>query len=379
MVYTCSICIKIFKSYKSLWNHNNNFHRNNNNNSLQSFLNVTHNETDNKKTFYQCGYCKTKFNNRQTKWRHEKECKRNVDEIAFKKIHKLEEEIKNLKTKPQTVINNNINNNINNINNGTVNNFLIHPGCEDINLLTNEEVEYIMDQQFDCIVALIDKLYFNKELAKNHIYCTTDLNNKYVSTINPETLAIEKQRKKDFYDTLLWNGIKTMKKLYEKIKHKNTKKAIEYKQNIDKLVDFLTMNDKGKKTFVELVNALSFNKRDIVQATWISLKNNVIPQNQRVPVNDKQISNKIMEIKDESKSNELLEKQPPKRRPAIPLYESSDSEIDDEDEENKIIIKKKQYIIDGENLYVIDSNGKRGDLYGFYRNGKVIKNNEIEL
>jgi hypothetical protein len=366
MNYFCEKCNKNYKSYKSFWCHNKIKH---DNKEIEE-INKKH-ETDTNK----CRHCGKTLANRHSRWRHEKNCFSN-------KINKLEEEIKNLKTKPQTIINNNINNNINNINNGTVNNFLIHPGSEDINLLTNEEVEYIMDQQFNCIVALIDKLYFNKELAKNHIYCTTDLNNKYVSTINPETLAIEKQRKKDFYDTLLWNGIKTMKKLYEKIKHKNTKKAIEYKQNIDKLVDFLTMNDKGKKTFVELVNALSFNKRDIVQATWISLKNNIIPQNQRVPINDKQISNKIMEIKNESITNELLEEQTPKRRQIIPLYESSDSEIsedEDDDEENKIIIKKKQYIIDGENLYIIDSNGKRGDLYGFYKNGKVIKNKEIEL
>ena len=55
--------------------------------------------------------------------------------------------------------------------------------------------------------------------------------------MNSETLIIEKQRKKDFFDKILVEGIKKMKLLYDKLKSKKTTKAIEYKNNIDKLIE----------------------------------------------------------------------------------------------------------------------------------------------
>ena len=53
-----------------------------------------------------------------------------------------------------------------------------------------------MDQELNCIISLISLLNFNQEIPENHNFCTTVLNDKYISTINTETLEIEKQRKK---------------------------------------------------------------------------------------------------------------------------------------------------------------------------------------
>jgi hypothetical protein len=67
-----------------------------------------------------------------------------------------------------------------------------------------------------------------------------------------------------------------MKLLYSKLNSKNSAKAIEYKNNIDKLIEFVIVNNKGKKAYVELMNTLTFNKRHLTQSTWFQLKNEQI-------------------------------------------------------------------------------------------------------
>jgi hypothetical protein len=272
--HVCMNCNKIYKSYKSLWNHNKKYHN----------KNEKSNKNSNDK--FTCRLCNKEFSKYQNRWRHEKTCCKDVsNEELAKKVSKLEKELEEFKNKPptpQTVINN-INQGV--INKGPVYNFLNKTGNENLNILSQKEIEYIMDQQFNCVVSMIELLNFNQEIPENHTFCTTALNDKYISTINPETLEVGKQRKKDFYDNLLWSGINNMKILYDKYTKKYTKKAIIYKKNIDSLVDYLVVNDKGKKTFVELINALTFNKRHIVQTTWSSLKNNQLPEIKR-PLDD---------------------------------------------------------------------------------------------
>lgn len=166
-----------------------------------------------------------------------------------------------------------------------------------------------------------------------------------------------------------------MKILYEKYTLKNTKKAVIYKKNIDSLVDYLIVNDKGKKTFVELINALTFNKRHIVQATWSSLKNNQLPEIKRL-MEDSEESDSELELETKTKpkmktsSNKLLD------------LARSDSESEDDldfDNSIKILYRNTQYILDENQLFYITKDGTRGKLFGSYSNGKVIKNKEIEV
>ncbi len=46
-----------------------------------------------------------------------------------------------------------------------------------------------MDQELNCIISLISLLNFNQEIPENHTFCTTALNDKYISTINTETFG----------------------------------------------------------------------------------------------------------------------------------------------------------------------------------------------
>ena len=176
-----------------------------------------------------------------------------------KELNEVKSELDRVKNKPATIINNN------NINKGTINrgpvyNFLTKPGEENINVLSETEIEYIMEQEMNCLITLVELVNFNEKHPENHSFCNTALNDKYISTMNTETMTIEKQRKKDFFDQTLSNGIRNMKLLYDKMGAKKTPKALKYKETIDNLTKFVLINHKGKKTYVELMNILTFNK-----------------------------------------------------------------------------------------------------------------------
>ncbi len=95
--HICNICNKIYSSYKSLWNHNKEFHKNkkstlqeNNLKVHQNASNITQN--DSKITHHTCNSCNKTFNRKDNLKRHEKICKILKKKINDKKIE-LELEI----------------------------------------------------------------------------------------------------------------------------------------------------------------------------------------------------------------------------------------------------------------------------------------------
>jgi hypothetical protein len=376
MEYKCKHCNKLYKSYKSLWNHNNKFHNgiynhlDNHDNHLDNHNDYSKSGYEKNELVYKCRKCNKNFKYSQNRWRHEKSCNENQENIN-NIIDKMQKEIDLLKNKPSKTIIKNINQGT--INKGPVYNFLNKIGNENINLLTEKEIEYIMDQELNCIVSLISLLNFNQEIPENHTFCTTALNDKYISTINTETLEIEKQRKKDFFDNLLWSGINKMKLLYDKLKSKKSKRALEYKKNIENLTDYLIVNDKGKKTFVELVNALTFNNRHLVQSTWLQLKNNQLPENKRPDI----------DLTEDDEKPELIKKSKILLKLSDSDSDSSSSDSEDENPNIKIVYKSNPYILENDKLFYININGSKGKQFGTYLNGKVYKSkqetNEFEI
>jgi hypothetical protein len=359
MEHYCIKCNKEYASYQSLWIHNKKFHPNIVIKNQVTVTNSDHNK-------YNCTTCKKCLANRHSKWRHEQKCKQKNNETneINNKINILTEKIKILENKPMTVKNIKNIQNINNgmINKGAVYNFLSKPGDENIHLLTEKEIEYIMDKELNCIVGLVEVLNFNEKYPENHTFCTTALNDKYISTMNSDTLIIEKQRKKDFFDKILVDGINKMKLLYEKLKSKKTSKAIEYKNNIDKLIEFVIVNNKGKKAYVELMNTLTFNKRHITQSTWFQLTNNIIPNEP-----------KLINIEKEQEHIELYENF---NDIFIINSETKDDESDSDsmtNEINEIKIKNISYIVNNMMIYIKNDDGTQGTLYGKYINGKIKK------
>ncbi len=380
-MYSCEKCNLKFKTYNGFWKHNKNKHND---------------PTTNADTTYKhkCSYCTNTYKHKQSKWAHERTCKASKEinlETLQKELNEVKTELDRVKNKPATIINNN------NINKGTINrgpvyNFLTKPGEENLNMLSETEIEYIMDQEMNCLITLVELVNFNEKHPENHSFCNTALNDKYISTMNTETMTIEKQRKKDFFDMTLSNGIRNMKLLYEKMgtKAKKTPKAIKYKETIDNLTEFVLINNKGKKTYVELMNILTFNKRHIPQLTWSQLTNNQIPGTN--------LNNNIVDATNQidvksSNENTIIPKQKYLTEVKKNICDididsdfdselSSDSESDDSDldELPTIIINKQTYILDKNFLYTIVHN-KKGELYGSLVNGKFrrLRPKEIDV
>jgi len=233
-------------------------------------------------------------------------------------------------------------------------------GFESLEILSGKEIEYILNQEMNSIISLIEFLNFNEAHPENHTFCTTALNDKYVNTMNTKTFAIEKQRKTDFYDNLIHRGINNMKLLFERLKVMKIKKISNYENKIKQLIDFLVVNKKGKKACIELINVLSFNKRHITQSTWFDIIQGITPVKSEIINNDKNITDKTFK-------NKLLR---------------HDFDSDSDDEEiiyPKIEYKGQTYLLDGCELFTISSNGKKLNLFGTFINGRVKKHKEIDL
>ena len=156
------------------------------------------------------------------------------------------------------------------------------------------------------------------------------------------------------------DSLKNIKVLYDKLKYKKTPKALKFKQTIDNLTEYVVINHKGKKAYVEMMNTLSFNKRHITQSTWFDIIQGITPVKSEIINNDKNITDKTFK-------NKLLR---------------HDFDSDSDDEEiiyPKIEYKGQTYLLDGCELFTISSNGKKLNLFGTFINGRVKKHKEIDL
>ena len=379
--YNCEQCNKIYKSRVGLWKHNQTYHNivDLDKNNQEIGINV---DTDIKE--YNCIHCNKKYTNKFSKYKHQIKCKINnnnqLEKIKLEfndEINKLKSELEIIKNKPSSVTNikniNNINKGIINNNKGPVYNFLSKPGEENLSILTEKEIESILEQEMNCLVYMVELLNFNEKLPENHSFCTTALNDKYISTLNTETLMVEKKRKKDFFDLMLNNSLKNIKVLYDKLKYKKTPKALKFKQTIDNLTEYVVINHKGKKAYVEMMNTLSFNKRHITQSTWFQLMNNQIPHKESIAEDD--IENKDVintKLLLENKTNQLL----CKNRNQLIILPDSDDSSDNESSDELIEIKVQgvfYYMEAGNKLYLIETNCKKGNYIGRLVNGKIKK------
>ncbi len=250
--FKCKLCNIEFKTRSGLWKHNNNKHT-----EVQEEKNL-------------CKYCNKELSDRHSRWKHEtKVCKKNPE--IKEKLLKTNNIIKyknNQIIENQIIENQNIIQNQNIQNNNITNNINItfnKIGCEDISVLNQNEMEEIVDNGLNCIIKLIELINFNKEYPQNHTFCTTSLNNKYVSTLNTETNEIEKQRKVDLFDNVLRYALTHIDMLKDNIININKKK--EFDNKITELYKIIG-DTSYRKIYHEQLNVLSYNKRNIINKTW---------------------------------------------------------------------------------------------------------------
>ena len=267
MEYKCNICVKLYKSYQSLWNHNYKYHQH----ELHQNTPTIH--IDTVKKIHICEFCNQNFSRSDSLKRHISRCK-NHQTIKME-LQELKSEIKTLKTETiQKTMLNNINNS--NINNGNIINnnqkiVINKTGSENIDSLTYNEVSIIFDNEITSVIKLIEHLNFNERKPENHSFCSTALESPYLSFYNTETNTINKERKKYFYEDIICKHIANHEILYSKFKHKfNLTKRKQIEENIYNLKQIRdnSYNNKIMHEIIRKLNLVSYNNRELIQDTW---------------------------------------------------------------------------------------------------------------
>ena len=280
MTHTCNKCKKDYASYQSLWKHNKIYH------TIRDTIIIPvgvqpvdiplqHGiqNVDIKK--YTCKNCDKEYNNKTSKYRHQIKClvKNKDTKLTKNDIVELKDEIKQLKIEMKQKNKKVINNNFNNCGNMITNNKLIinKIGSENLLELNNKEITDIFNKEIESVILFIELINFNNRLPKNHSFCTTSLESKYLSTYNAKTNKIDKDRKKYFFDKLLETSIARLEILYNSNKKKfNATRQKEIENNIDNLKSLkkYSFNNKTVKEIMNKINLLSYNKKEIIQNTW---------------------------------------------------------------------------------------------------------------
>ena len=351
MSFECEVCNVKYKTRSGLWKHTTAYHNPN-----------TKEESD--KHFF-CSKCNKGFKHYQSRWKHEKSCETQEMTVLKEEFKQLKEEVKELKNKP-SVINNYTTNNTLHDKKIIINN---PPGSESIAHLSVEQQRGIMTKGLSSLMYLIQTTNFNADTPEYHSYCVTALNDKHASMIDVKTNSIIKTEKNELFDKILIGNIKKLEAMCSNKEFGHNEREV-YRLKLESLKDLLFKNKRGLKKYYNELNLLSYNNKDLIIETWASLRTlddiiNLEASNKIAYTPPQPTQYKLINFSDDSDS-ELSDSE----------TESSVTEDDDEDEQVEIKIRGKKYILENNQLFKI-VNGKKGEFYGKYENGKVIR--EIDV
>lgn len=295
--YTCKECSKIYKSYKSLWNHNKKFH------TSDVVLNTTNVVSTKKMSCFEvsktvenlydntyCKYCKKKFCDRKYRWKHEKICKLNKNEIVKKELDVIKKEnavlrdsnaelrdlvkqllkntetqndlLKSIKIHPKQL--QKINNQLNNdgiINNGNINIQLVQLGQENINeLLSDNEKIKILNHMGNSVRELFIKTHLSDKFPQFKNVYITNLQNSIGYKFDNKTNNFIAVNKNDLIDEIIDCRMYDIETFLTDLEN-------EIDENVSKVIKkFITrMNnedDKLKGIKKEEIKLLLYNSRD---------------------------------------------------------------------------------------------------------------------
>jgi len=303
MEFKCIQCNKIYKSYQSLWNHNNKFHNTFNNiksDKVQLESDQSQKISDLQKK-YNCRKCNKLYFNKQSRWSHEKKCEGNKlkEQEIILKIKQEESKILKMKLQLQnskSVSNNNVtikklnkmlderNNLIKNSFNTTniqnnnqqyiVNNFqLIGFGKEDvIDKLTNQEKKMIMNAKYSSFDKLIEIVHCGKynqfkniiitNLKDNYMYKYDDKEGRFVLSTKTDILnSLINYRLDDL--EIIYNDLLQKNKLDNKTKDCIEKFINKINYDDDKYIDYDGKQHENYKQYkINEIKVLLFNNQD---------------------------------------------------------------------------------------------------------------------
>ena len=305
----CKICNKKYKSYQSLWNHNNKFH-NVNNNKLQPNISLNtaidkSSDQSIKKHEYKCQYCNKNYKHFQSRWKHEQKCKiidnknmidkdielekiklqlakeestilrlklkleksNKIDNITLKKLNKM------LMERNNKIKHINSHNTINN-NQQIINNFqLVGFGKEEIiETLTNRDKKLIMDARYNSLDKLIEIIHCGKYNQFKNIIIT-NMKDNYMYKYDDKLGHFILSTKSDVLNSLIDYRIDDLETIYHELIDKNkldnnTKDIIEKFINKINYVDTKYTDYEGKehenyKQYkINEIKVLLFNNQD---------------------------------------------------------------------------------------------------------------------
>jgi hypothetical protein len=311
--HKCTICNKKYSSYKSLWNHNKEFHKNKNTNVLNNSDKVLNNSdkvlnNSDKVKKYNCKYCNNQFLNVKTRWSHEQKCKiicneknqkelelqiakennirlkeearilklklklqqaDKVDNITLNKLNKMLLKHNN-RIKNSTVNSHNTINNIQNIQN----NFqLVGFGKEEITeVLTNNEKRLIMNSKYGCLEKLIEIVHCGKynqfknviltNMKDNYMYKYDDVKGCFVLGTKSEIMNSLVDGKLFDLD-VIYNDLLEKNKIDEKTKNCIEDFVNRIHNNDEKFTDIEGKQHEDYKHYkISEIKLLLFNNQD---------------------------------------------------------------------------------------------------------------------
>jgi hypothetical protein len=278
--FKCNICVKTYSSYKSLWNHNKNFHNNNvsiiSPNVSKSVNSVSKNTPNVSNTLSKviCKWCNKKYSSTQNRWKHEQKCKNK--ENNKDKIKQLEATINELKAQVQSILNEKgkihhktlqkINNQLtNNINNGNImNNTYVKFGDLDYErILNSKQVKNILHKQFKCLEESIKQVHFNEQLPEYNNVFITNMKDDIAYVFNGKQFI--SVRKNEMLNELIDVHVNEINLSLEK----NKNKINEY--YVNKIEEFLNkLNDDSTK-FTDHNNNRTYNNYKAYKINSIKL------------------------------------------------------------------------------------------------------------
>lgn len=236
----CQYCCKNFMSLQSKCNHVKKFHED------------IYNKEKKESKQIKCKICDKEFSSRSSLNRH----KRTICEIN---------------NTPNNNINNTINSN-NNSHNTTINvqNIItINPyKSPNTNNLTLLDICDIFEKEFQMILKMIERTYFNKKIEENHCFNVSNMNGEYVNILENNEVGI--QLKKYFFDELFNISLERIKLLYKTYKNKlfEQPKQKEIQDKIKALEEMKVGNGSIYKKYIKLINILAYNNKETINNTW---------------------------------------------------------------------------------------------------------------
>jgi hypothetical protein len=285
MEFKCDICIKEYKSYQSLWNHNHKFHKNKNDDITSSDYNITSttpiltSENSNVINKFICQFCNTSFSRKNNMNYHIKNrCKNKNNIVEENKLLKqsLDEIKKQLltimndkcKIHPKTLnkINKQINNtntnsnNTNNTNNGIINNYItVALGKENLaEVLSKKEKIDLLNNRSLVLENLVKYIHFNEKYPQFKNILITNLQNTVAHRYCDKTQQFIAIDKNELLNDIISERTDDIIGFFEEFENELNDKT---KQLIEKFINDID-NDNYKQHKKNKIKLIMYNNRN---------------------------------------------------------------------------------------------------------------------